>query len=342
MKKLKKMINSVFAIRKIINEDSYYQEKKRKSKIKRWLDNFHWLLDNHDVNVYYNLYGLDIVGNDNQKIYLSNMKFMKERNQKNRLNEEYSYVAILRDKILFEKYMVAYHIPTIKNIASIFNGEFYDENLIKINDVKEIFDKTINGLFVKPVADECGNGIYYIKDFFEYKKTKGKICSGSYIVQEQLIQHDDMKILNPNSINTLRIVTICQNIDNISVFGILLRIGTKKSGYVDNSSRGGIVVPISIDGKVNKYGFSKPEFGGKIKCHPDSKIVFSEFKIPYFQEAIELVKNAHRTLYNIHSIGWDVAITPKGPILIEGNDNWEIQSLQSTGGLKSKWNKYLL
>ena len=40
----------------------------------------------------------------------------------------------------------------------------------------------------------------------------------------------------------------------------------------------------------------------------------------------------HKHLYNIRSIGWDSAITPEGPVFIEGNDNWEIQSIHHRRG----------
>ena len=59
-----------------------------------------------------------------------------------------------------------------------------------------------------------------------------------------------------------------------------------------------------------------------ICSHPDSGIVFSELLIPYLAESIELAKSAHRWMPYMYSIGWDVAITPNGPLLLEGNDDW--------------------
>jgi hypothetical protein len=41
-------------------------------------------------------------------------------------------------------------------------------------------------------------------------------------------------------------------------------------------------------------------------------------------------------------IGWDIAITPDGPVFIEGNDNPEISGLQTVnGGLKGVLKKIL-
>ena len=75
-----------------------------------------------------------------------------------------------------------------------------------------------------------------------------------------------------------------------------------------------------------------------IAQHPFTSLVFEDYQIPFWKEANELVLSAHSFLPDIPTIGWDVAITPDGPILIEGNDNWEISGAQDTaGGLKKKW-----
>lgn len=39
-------------------------------------------------------------------------------------------------------------------------------------------------------------------------------------------------------------------------------------------------------------------------------------------EAADLCVRLHDDLPGLHSVGWDVAFTPDGPIVIEGNDNW--------------------
>ena len=132
-------------------------------------------------------------------------------------------------------------------------------------------------------------------------------------------------------------VTINKN-GNVYVLAKLLRVGTKKTGNVDNTSKGGIAIGIANDGKLKKYGFQKPAYGGKTIEHPDTKVIFENYQIPFYEEAKQLVKKAHKYFYNITSIGWDIAITPNGPTIIEGNDNWENGLLQVTDrGLKRDW-----
>ena len=41
-----------------------------------------------------------------------------------------------------------------------------------------------------------------------------------------------------------------------------------------------------------------------------------------------MARRFHSELHEIHSIGWDSAITDAGPCFIEGNDNWEISLVQ--------------
>jgi hypothetical protein len=49
----------------------------------------------------------------------------------------------------------------------------------------------------------------------------------------------------------------------------------------------------------------------------------------------------HGHLKQIHSIGWDIAITKDGPCFIEGNDNWEISGVQiCSKGLNEEFKDY--
>ena len=99
-----------------------------------------------------------------------------------------------------------------------------------------------------------------------------------------------------------------------------------------------MAVGINPDGKLMKYGFQHAELGGRNEKHPITGDIFEGYQLPYWKEVIELVKTSHKAIIGLQSIGWDVAITPSGPVLIEGNDNWEIANPQDAiGGLKKKW-----
>ena len=43
------------------------------------------------------------------------------------------------------------------------------------------------------------------------------------------------------------------------------------------------------------------------------------FNVPLFHEAVELVKECAKVIPEIAYVGWDVAISDKGPVIVEGN-----------------------
>ena len=53
--------------------------------------------------------------------------------------------------------------------------------------------------------------------------------------------------------------------------------------------------------------------------HPITGVRFEGFEIPFFNEAVDLCKRAAMVVPQVQYVGWDVAITPSGPVIIEGN-----------------------
>ena len=61
-------------------------------------------------------------------------------------------------------------------------------------------------------------------------------------------------------------------------------------------------------------------------------------KSPRYKETVEIALKAAQCLYGIRAIGWDIAITADGPIIIEGNDNWKISLKQACDrSLRKEW-----
>ena len=54
--------------------------------------------------------------------------------------------------------------------------------------------------------------------------------------------------------------------------------------------------------------------------HPKTGVMFKGFVIPYWNDILKLVEQASKVVPEVGYIGWDVAITPNGPIIVEGNN----------------------
>ena len=118
-----------------------------------------------------------------------------------------------------------------------------------------------------------------------------------------------------------------------------MRVSCQKNAVVDNFHKGGAIVHVDTKtGKLQKYAHRRLE--KSLKVHPISKIKFEGYQLPYWKETLELVKKLHNIFPEFSSLGWDVAITPIGPKIIESNYGWDLAVPQVTsGGVKAKWEK---
>jgi hypothetical protein len=185
--------------------------------------------------------------------------------------------------------------------------------------------------FCKPLT---GNGG---RDVFQLEVKEGRIFVDSSMVswedlenhvappmtlEEVVHQHEALSALHPQSVNTIRIMTVKLNENEYHILAAIQRIGCGAK-RVDNYHMGGIVVSISQEGLLTSVGYLRPEFGFSVKEHPDTHITFDGYRIPFFRESLELAKRAHSYIGDIHSVGWDMAVTPQGPIIIEANGDWD-------------------
>ena len=97
-----------------------------------------------------------------------------------------------------------------------------------------------------------------------------------------------------------------------------------------------------LSGTLMEYGFQSPAFGGRLTNHPDTGVAFLGRRVPFFEEAKELACRLHRFIPGVHSVGWDIGITSNGPVFIEGNDEWGVQTIQGPhGGIRGEFMKMM-
>jgi hypothetical protein len=62
--------------------------------------------------------------------------------------------------------------------------------------------------------------------------------------------------------------------------------------------------------------------------HPDTGGRLAGFRLPHWSEALALCLKAHASFSAYAYVGWDVAFTDDGPVLVEGNLRWGVESMQ--------------
>lgn len=342
--------------RELYNAESYFPEyqETRKNMFARFLDQFCHILRYGSPNKFYFLYGLDIRNFNLPKDYIDYTQFMRVRNRLNNFGSPHSSIGLLRNKFFFSLVANALNIPTPENIGIIENGVLFILTEKKNTPLLEWIAGRNADVFIKSIGGECGDGVYHVKLNKGEISIDGKASSpqellavlgyGKYLLQNTLVQHPRISAIYPKAVNTIRLETIYDKRNNkIEILPPLLRVGVGNNN-VDNWAAGGLAIGIDAStGTLSKYGFYKPGFGTKATSHPTTKVKFEGYEIPYMQEAISLAKRFHTYLSDIHSIGWDIAITENGPLIIEGNDNWEVSLVQiCSHGLQKEFEEYFI
>lgn len=179
------------------------------------------------------------------------------------------------------------------------------------------FLKKKKAVIIKPIDGDGGVGIEKINI---NSKTDGKKLyrqlrkTNQVLVEDFIKQHPDMDKLYKNSVNTLRMFTFYKD-GKVTFLQGILKIGN--GGVVDNFSSGGMYTFVNKNGKVIAPAIDKND--NVYEKHPKTKTDIVGFKVPMFKEAVKLVKEAAKEVPEIAYVGWDVAISKDGPVLIEGN-----------------------
>ncbi|MBO6158354.1 MAG: hypothetical protein J6P72_03705 [Firmicutes bacterium] len=176
-------------------------------------------------------------------------------------------------------------------------------------------------VFAKPVDGSCGKGVERLvkADFdsaealYNYVKAYGK----RYVLEEEIRQHPKVSSIYPGSINTVRIVTILKD-DVAHVICAYFRIGNSGNA-VDNFNHGGMVTPVDEETGIVKYpAMDKTKV--VYEDHPVTGTHIQGFQFPDWDKARALVQHAAHEIPQMGYIGWDVAFSENGPLLVEGND----------------------
>lgn len=141
----------------------------------------------------------------------------------------------------------------------------------------------------------------------------------AWVVQRRLRNHPALVGLGaPDALTTARIVTVRVG-DEAAVWFTAARIS--RGGVVDNISAGGVEAYLDPATGVITHGLVKADDGigvTRLDAHP-SGAPWDRWRVPDWDAAVDLALRAARAFAPMVVVGWDVAPTPDGPVLIEGN-----------------------
>lgn len=217
--------------------------------------------------------------------------------------------------------------------------EYYKREAVVISSESDMraFLNFVNehSIFVKKLVNEaCGRSVELIdltKTAISPSKLFFQLLSrGKTIIEELVVQSDTLKELNETSVNTLRCITLGDKKQIIAPF-FFMKAG-RKGSFVDNGAAGGLL--IAVNSETGVLGSAIDEFGNEYIVHPDSGTKIEGFQLPEWKQVKAMSCELSARLPECKMIGWDLAHTEKGWVLIEGNSMTEAigpQSTQQTG-----------
>lgn len=341
----------------LIFRDSYkkYVARSTKNPLRRYLENQLWQLRNGEFCDFYYAWGLNdktcrmidfISRREFLKFKIQAEKHLKSINQMS----EFNYDILTKDKFVSGSLIQSNSIACIPHIGLLVRGEYLPLSE-GANSLIELFDRE-DELYIKRVTLEASEGVVCCNasknkllandNQYSYDALMNILSKGVWIVQRKIKSHSAIRLVNASALNTTRIVTVIDK-DTPKYLTGFQAFATGKAN-TDSWDKGAIYVGIDLDREcLKEFGFhnlSDPKNNVSLK-HPDSGVIFKGYHIPYLQKGVNLCIQAHRLFYNNFIIGWDVAITENGPLIVEANEKPGMNAVQCVdGGIRSQILEY--
>ncbi len=248
----------------------------------------------------------------------------------------------LRDKSAFAAHCKASGIATVPVFLELVDGEISlpAEEAPRLPG-GDLFIKLADGAGGRGSErwDHCGADGYrdssgrLLDEAALIDHLRGLSKGRHYLVQARVVNHPAMADLSNGALATARIMTCRTEGGAYEVTDAVLRMAVGRNVLVDNFHAGGIAAGIDIAtgelGPATDLGL-RPERGW-CDVHPDTGARIAGRRLPLWGETLAFVRLAHAAFADRAIIGWDVAITPSGPLLIEGNGAPDLDIIQRVG-----------
>jgi hypothetical protein len=263
-----------------------------------------------------------------------------------------SWTVLTEDKGIFYRYCMSNRISIPKLYAIFFKkaagwshngsvlGDSADWSRFLVQEVPvESVIKPARGAYGRKVEILRRSGEYFSNHFGEvfgaeelYERMRSDSEYDSFIVQERLGNHPDLvRLSDTPCLQTVRMITFVDRDMNCHILDTIFKI-IVGGNIIDNFEfglTGNMLSEVSLREGVLKNAFSvHPDIPGlrPIYVHPQSGICLDGFQLPFWEDACNLVKDAAAKFFPIRTIGWDLAITPKGAVIVEGNSYYDPHS----------------
>ncbi|MDX1590162.1 MAG: sugar-transfer associated ATP-grasp domain-containing protein [Oleiphilaceae bacterium] len=275
-----------------------------------------------------------------------------------RLNPS-SLECLTEDKAVFQTLMEAYRLPVLPTVAVFFrgsqghtvNGDFPTSSQQWLTALRRCLPAEF---VLKPATGALGAGVrVYRREGDELtcqasgqRRTLPELINtlsrdrffSCYLFQERLLNHPAIQALSDSTaLQTVRVVTLLKPGNQVEVLLARLRLVTGKT-VTDNfraGDLGSMLAQIEIrTGRVFEAVQRSPM--GHYQCihqHPATGATLPGFQMPFWPELVKLATAGAKVLSPVRVVGWDIACTASGPVMVEANCRWDPPNERCREGL---------
>jgi hypothetical protein len=226
----------------------------------------------------------------------------------------------VQDKDRFAEICATNGLPHVPTLAVFERGKQVYPAMPFVPDGPQLWVKSLR-------LKGSASGAKWVKSGEFYRDGSGRLVAPAALVaelarQDCLVQpfvenHPDIARVTNGGLAALRIVTGMVGQGNAQFVASLMGLpqGARESSVA------GILCSIEPEtGRIRKAALAGDR---PIVNHPDTGTAILGIVLPFWQESVELVRRAHAAAFaRLAFLGWDVALTQEGPVLLETNSGW--------------------
>ncbi len=238
----------------------------------------------------------------------------------------------VQDKARFAEICAAHDLPAVPTLAAFRGGRQVAPATPFVPVGPEIWVKSLDG--------QSGQGAALWQRVGDaYRNAAGRVVPAAgfgghvrardCIVQPRLANHPVVAAITNGALASLRIVTGIDRDGHAAMVSAILYLPCGDRAI----SVAGIGCAIDPGSGALTRALHFGKGAGEIGQHPDTGEPIVGRCLPFWSECRALAVRAHGLAFaRFAFLGWDIAITPEGPLLLEANSGWAALHLQLLNG----------
>jgi hypothetical protein len=226
----------------------------------------------------------------------------------------------VQDKDRFAQICATHGFPHVQTLAVFEGGRQVNPAAPFAPDIPQIWTKALRlkggagaAKWVQDGTDYCDSGGRRVSAGSLGDELRKQDC----LVQPYVENHPDIAHVTNGALASLRIVTGMNERAEAEFIASLMALPRGDRA----TSVAGIVC--SVAPETGRIRLATLPDGRRVECHPDTGLPIVGIDLPFWRESVDLVRRAHAAAFpRFAFLGWDVALTREGPVLLETNSGW--------------------